>query len=118
MTEQAQFFSPNHNRLLNIAVWAKYLAWVVLVVFILNAGLQIFQYQVLFSNTGQPQFDVWSFLIKNDPLRAFEMVVNMVATALRGVIYYLILKGISLGLNMIVETDINYREREQAEGAQ
>ena len=35
MTEQEEFFSPNHKRLLNIATWAKYLAWVVLIVYIL-----------------------------------------------------------------------------------
>jgi len=35
------------------------------------------------------------------------------------VIYALVLKGVSLGLNMIVETDINYREaRSEAGGAE
>jgi hypothetical protein len=41
----------------------------------------------------------------------------MTSVLLRGIIYYLVLKGISLGLNMIVETDINYRERKQEEVA-
>jgi hypothetical protein len=31
---------------------------------------------------------------------------------LRGIVYYLVLKGTSLGINMIVETDINYRDQE------
>jgi hypothetical protein len=37
MSEQDKFFTKKHDRLLAVAVWAKYLAWVVLVVFILLA---------------------------------------------------------------------------------
>jgi len=31
---------------------------------------------------------------------------------------HLLLKGIALGLNMIVETDINYRDKKVEEGAE
>jgi hypothetical protein len=34
----------------------------------------------------------------------------MAAAILSGATFYVVLKGISLGLNMIVETDVNYRE--------
>ena len=37
MNEQEDFFSPQHKQLLNIAAWAKYLAWVVLVINIFYA---------------------------------------------------------------------------------
>jgi len=49
--------------------------------------------------------------IFNNPWDAFVLGINMSATILRGVVYFLVLKGISLGLNMVVETDINYREK-------
>lgn len=111
MTEQEQFFSPSHNRLLNIAMWAKYLAWVVLVIYIIWAALQMLQTGAVINN-AMPQMGGWLFLLRTDPFRAFELVVNIAATVLRGGIYYLVLKGISLGLRMIVETDINYREQE------
>ncbi len=104
MTEQEEFFSPNYNRLLNIATWAKYLAWVVLIIYILWAALIVSQD---FSNHGsqlQPNVRL---------LEQFKVVLNLATTLLRGAIYYLVLKGISLGLNMIVETDINYREQEK-----
>ena len=117
MNEQKDFFSPNHNRLLSIAVWAKYLSWIVLIVYIIWAILQLFQYQVFLNHSVQPQLDIWLFLRLN-PLEAFRPVVNMATTVLSGVVYFLVLKGISLGLNMIVETDINYRQRRQEEGAQ
>jgi len=53
-----------------------------------------------------------------EPLKVFELGISMTAIVLRGIIYYLVLKGISLGLNMIVETDINYREGSQEGVAQ
>ncbi len=108
MIEQEEFFSANHNRLLTIATWAKYLAWVVLIVYILWAVLLIAQD---FSNhVNQLQSDIGL-------LEKFRVELNLATTLLRGVVYYLVLKGISLGLNMIVETDINYREQKQ-EGMQ
>ncbi|HEX2997721.1 MAG TPA: hypothetical protein VHP14_23060 [Anaerolineales bacterium] len=109
MTEQEEFFEPNHKRLLSIATWAKYLAWVALVIYTLWAILTVF---ISFSNNGnpiQPSAGLWE---------EFKSAINVGITFLRGVIYYLVLKGISLGLNMIVETDINYRDREQEQVAQ
>lgn len=104
MTEREEFFSPNHNRLLNIAAWAKYLAWVVLVVYILNVVLQVFQHQYFASNIPVQQGSRF--------LNELRLTVSVATTLLRGVVSYLVLKGISLGLNMIVETDINYREQQ------
>ncbi len=45
MNEQQDFFSSNHNRLLSIAIWAKYLAWIALVVSILYSIGVYFQEQ-------------------------------------------------------------------------
>ena len=110
MDEKDNFFSSNHNQMLNIATWAKYLAWVVLIVYIVLAVLQFFQYQAMFSTSSQFQTSILSFF-KNNPFDAFRVLVNMATSVLRGIIFYIALKGISLGLNMIVETDINYREQ-------
>ena len=121
MGEQENFFSQNQERLLIIAVWAKYLAWVVLFVNILLAGARIIQFQntenyrAIISN-GMPQSLIE--ILRDDPLKAFQLGINMVAIVLRGVVYYLVLKGIHLGLNMIVETDINYREKSIEKGAE
>ncbi len=117
MTEQEDFFSPNHKRLLSLAVWAKYLAWVALVVYILSAILQISQYPIVRNNRFELQPNLWEFLSAN-PFESFRLGLNLLTTALGGIIFYLVLKGISLGLNMIVETDINYREQEKQGGAE
>jgi len=42
----------------------------------------------------------------------------MARVFLQGAVYYLVLKGVALGLNMIVETDINYRDKEAEESAE
>lgn len=109
MDEQKDFFTKNHGRLLDIAVAAKNVAWVVLVVYILSAGLRIIQYQYDQSTGGL--LALW-MLLTNSPIEFLRFIINILATVLRGVVYYLVLKGIYLGLNMIIETDINYRKQE------
>lgn len=112
MNEQEDFFSPNHKRLLRIATWAKHIAWVLLVAYILLAGTEIIRFQ---NNIEASQN--FGGNVPNNPLDVFRLVINMATTVLKGIVYYLVLKGISLGLNMIVETDINYREQKQEEVA-
>ena len=116
MNQQKSFFSKNHDRLLSIATWAKHIAWIVLIVYILLVGIQTIQIILLkdsegsFGQTSQSLFT----MLKGDPFHAFRLLINIVVVFLNGMIYYLVLKGISLGLNMIVETDINYLEQKDA----
>jgi hypothetical protein len=116
MTEQEKFFSPNHLRLLNIAIWAKYLAWVALIVYTLWTIGVYFQEQSRFlyyqATGGLFQYDFIHYL-KRVPSYAFGMLMEMAGIFVRGIMYFFVLKGLSLGLNMIVETDINYREQER-----
>jgi hypothetical protein len=106
MTEQEEFFSPNHKRLLDIATWAKYLAWVVLIVYILSAIGTYIQEKNISAYYQQ-------FIGVQHPSYLISIYLECLGVFLRGVVYFLVLKGISLGLNMIVETDINYRERDR-----
>lgn len=52
-------------------------------------------------------------MLTHDPFDAFRLIINVVVAALKGIVYCLVLKGVSLGLNMIIETDINYRYQEE-----
>lgn len=114
MNEEDAFFIPQHERLLNIATWAKYLACVVIVVYILMTFGTYFQEQNYFmyyrGNFNQTYRDFMDLLI-HSPSFGFSVFIEMIGVFLRGIVYFLVLKGISLGLNMIVETDINYREQ-------
>ena len=118
MDEQENFFSENHERLISISVWAKYLAWAALVIYILFVIAQIIQL-LLAKDDGNfvgATSQSLATMLKENPFNVFRLAVNMAATILRGFIYFVILKGISLGLDMIVETDINYRDKSIEEG--
>lgn len=113
MDEQDDFFTPQHERLLSIATWAKYLAWVVIVVYSLWAIGTYFQeqnYYLYYRGFSSLTYSDFIDLLKNVPSYGFSVFIEMVGVFLKGIIYFLVLKGISLGLNMIVETNINYRE--------
>jgi len=112
MYEQEEFFSRKHDRLLNIAAWANGLVWVVIGWFILAGSVGLLQNVFTIQPAGHLALDL-------EPYTIARSVIDLSTSLLRGVIYALVLKGISLGLNMIVETDINYREaRSETGGAE
>lgn len=118
MSRQEEFLSPEHGNLLNIAIWAKYLAWVVLAIYVFQTGFVIIQRQV---NSQQMQAvigdpissqEYWDRALDKPIYYLIDIGSDMIYIFLKGVIFYIVLKGISLGLYMIVETDVNYREQE------
>ncbi len=120
METQDDFFSPKHKQILSIATWAKYLAWASLIIAIIYAGVSTVlnywgqlrmaqQFSPIEENTN----DILTLLNFN-PNYLNEVIIGLIFGILKGVIYYLVLKGTSLGLNMIVETDINYRNKKDA----
>jgi len=110
MDKQDDLFSPNHIQSWKIAWWAKQLSSVVLVLYIVLAALQIAQVQISANYSSQLFLNLRGFIL-DKPFDAFRAGVNVLSTLLKGVVYFLVLKGVSLGLNMIIETDINYREQ-------
>jgi hypothetical protein len=116
MDEQGDFFTPQQERLYNIATWARYLAWGSLFYYIIRAILVIVQYQVDLQRwqliaVSPPSVVNLGDLFTFDPIYySIDMASEMASAILSGAIFYVVLKGIYLGLNMIVETDVNYRE--------
>lgn len=121
METQDDFFSPKHELMMNFAMWANVLAWAALFFYIFSAWVTAIQYQMsLLQATSvfvsfQDTFKFWS-LLAEQPYYLISLVVSMLTLIVRGGIYYLILKSAALGLNMIVETDVNYRVK-SIEGA-
>jgi NhaP-type Na+/H+ or K+/H+ antiporter len=103
MNEQEELFSPNQLQLWKLAWWSKSLSIIVLVIYLFAAGFQVLQS----INTQN-----------NDPIRILNLGVNIAVIVLQGVVYYLVLQGVALGLSMVVETDINYRERSEVQNEQ
>jgi hypothetical protein len=117
MEEQTDFLSPSHKRLLTIATWAKYMAWVVLIVYTFYTFGAYQQEEIYYGmNHGlgiqQPNFYEYLTTHLN---YGISVIVELLGVFLKGIVYFLTLKGISLGLNMIVETDINNREQKGSE---
>lgn len=119
--EREYVLTENQDRLLSFAGWAKNLAWVALVIYILLAILVIPQdmifYQRLSSlNLNSGSLDYWDQLSLYPLHSLITIGTNILNNLISGAIYYVVLKGISLGLYMIVETDINYREKQNQRG--
>ena len=121
MEEQDNILVPKHKKLLGFALWAKLLAWVVFIFYIFRSGITIIQYQVsllgleAFLDPLQSVKNLWTAL-GDQPYYLVNLIIAILNLLLWGIIFYLVLKGISLGLDMIVETDINYRENKSQEG--
>ena len=105
------FFSPRHKQLIWIATLANILSWVVLGVYLLMALYRIVvDYASIINQFGTLQ----AFLAQN-ALDAIYVLANWISVFLQGAIWWLALRGIALAMNMIVETNINYRDKSQGE---
>lgn len=122
MTDNAadDFFTTRHARLTRIAYFANILAWVILVYHILWVGVHFVKTYDAYTPGGLKSLivdfsidpDFIEILVDN-PLFAISLVSNLIGLFIRGIVSAIVLKGISLGLYMIVDTDLNYREKAQ-----
>ena len=115
--------NDRHAKLTRIAVFANLFAWIVLVFFVLSAGAKWIstrnQYDVLNASAGQSgQYFTFDQKIQRDPVYAITIGLNVASIVMQGIVAALVLKGISLSLFMIVETDLNYRAVKEKDGVQ
>ena len=109
-----EFFTKRHARLTSIAAVANTFAWIALGSQILYIGARFVQLQNSYmlqtrmTGFGQPDFVQ---MLSQNHLYTFSLIVELGIIFLRGVIYWLTLKGISLGLFMVVETNLNYKDK-------
>ena len=111
MENQNDFFSKNQKQLLSIATWAKYLAWATLIVYVFLTGAKIIELQA-----GYDRYQIlWETLESSGTVYTLEgnwsftaaVILDLITVALKGFTYFIMLNGLSLGLNMIVETKLN-----------
>jgi hypothetical protein len=76
--------------------------------YVIFAAAQAYQYNT-FAH-AQYQTNLMG-LFAREPIHILDVSVQLARILLQGLVYWLALKGIALGLDMIVETDINYRDR-------
>ncbi len=111
MSSDEEFFSEKHKRLIRMSVWLKQLAWLALIVSFIWPIASYLQLEIIYKQQSifNPPDRFITFL-KKDTVGALTVFIDLLNSFLSAFIYFLVLRGVSLGLNMIVETDINYRE--------
>jgi hypothetical protein len=111
---QEDFLSDKDKKLSNMAFLANVFAWIILVVFILW-GIMVFigevnsiAYQQIVFMEQSPGF---AALLNESPGIAIKIILDALGKMLQGGVYALILKGVSLALNMLLEIDLNHKEK-------
>jgi hypothetical protein len=110
---EEEYFTSKHAKLDNIARAANTFAWVALVSQTLFMGARFIQLQssytmqAISTGFGQPSF---MEMLSQNAVYTFSFVVDLASIFIRGIVYWLVLQGVSSGLYMIVETDLNYRD--------
>jgi hypothetical protein len=116
---QDDIANDRHAKLTRVAVLANVFVWVVLIFYILSAGARWFSLQSqLNAFAAQSGHLTFADQMRNDPAYALGVYLQVASIIVQGVVAALVLKGISLGLFMIVETDLNFRAVKEKEGAQ
>jgi hypothetical protein len=115
MGEQQNLFDWKHAKLWRFSYMADLFASLAIIVSIFLALGEIYKD----NQWAHTQFQ--SNLIQAlslHPIYIFDVSLQLAKVLLQGAVFYLVLKGIALGLNMIVETDINYREKTTEEASE
>ena len=103
------YFTKKHANLTLIATFCGYFAWVIFFVQILYVWARYTQFKSDAIMAGEI-FDFMKILSSN-PIYAASIIIDMLSIFMRGIVYALVLKGISLGLKMIVDTNLNLIEK-------
>jgi hypothetical protein len=98
--------STNHKRLLNISRISVIFAWLALI-------LSIFRSVNLFFYLRCEDWEIQTGQCTPDFAYYFSRSTNIFFTIFMGFVWWVVLYGISYGLRMIVETDLNYRQIEK-----
>jgi hypothetical protein len=119
--EFTEVLTRRNHKLLNIAKACEVFAWIVLVLYLFSSYTNftsITQY-VETKSINDSAFNVTPISlelnnayfdrVKTDPLVFLKIAVDVLIVVFQGVLGFLTLYGISYGLKMIVETDVNYR---------
>jgi hypothetical protein len=110
--DTTDFFSSKHKKLLRISTWANILAWIALIVYALITLMTILEIRYALLSLPPYQGPPNQIFLGVD-LGYLEIVLRLISRVLSacypGIVFWLVLKGISVGLEMIAETDINHR---------
>ena len=105
-----EFLTSHHRSLMRVATVANVFAWITLVFYLFQA------LSALLWAYYQPHTQLYAGSVQEEPVvRFLNLSISVAGRLLSGAICWSMLRGIALGLNMIVETDRNYRRQAQGE---
>ncbi len=115
-----EYFTKKHARLFDLARVASIAAWVVLIYELLSMIVSVINWRTYFfsGDFSFTKFHILNLLmdIKEHILDYLELFIGEVYYLIKGIVYFLLLKGISLGLYMVLETNLNYKDRFEGVG--
>ena len=103
------FFTKKHARLTNFALAANIFAWIVFIVHIFLVWARYIEVQNTYTYQSIVSGQIADFagMLKEKPVYAASLYLDMLGIFLRGVVFALVLKGVSLGLYILLENDLN-----------
>jgi hypothetical protein len=109
----SQQLKTSHKSLLYIVKISNFFSWILLAFYILIAINLYFQAKSAYfiKYTMFTPTNSFEQMLTYDFTYAIKLFLNMIKELLYGGFYFLVLKGISCGLRMIVQTDINYKTK-------
>jgi len=125
-SKEAPVLSKRNNKLLDISKACEIIAWIVLVIycvygFLSQTQIQVLKESLILGSSSTTAFNTVlrvSEVLKGNlsPMVYLKLIVDLLTQLLQGVLGFLTLYGISYGLKMLVETDVNYRLNKSGDG--
>ena len=114
-----EFFTKKHARLTNFALAANIFAWVVFIAHIFLVWAKYVEVQNIYNYQSIVSGQIADFtdMLKEKPAYAASLYINMFGIFLDGIVYGLVLKGVSLGLYIMLENDLNKKGGDDDESA-
>ena len=102
------YYSP--GRLSLVATAASWFSWLTLVVFVLNTIVQGIWIRTQIEGQGLAFSEM-----AVDPNFQSYLFGNLLLPFFTGIVFFLVLQGVSIGLNVVLEMDFNLRDKTEVE---
>jgi hypothetical protein len=107
--------TKKHAKLTNVAVAANIFAWIIFVVHIILVWAKYAEAQNIYMSLtiAAGEYPDFSGMLREDFTYSASLFFNSLGILLRGIVYALVLKGISVGLYTILETKLNKKTADE-----
>ena len=97
------YYKPGHLSL--ISTLSTWISWITLVIFIANTLIQVVSLQNQIANQGLLMSQLYT-----DPNFQSYLFSNLLLPFFTGLVFFPVLQGVAIGLNVLLELDFNSRD--------